>query len=217
MVEFSLSKHAEKRAFSDDRSQQKSVMPNENPSRTKDLLLKESTLKKRRLLYPEIYGRNSNAIEAQLELFAVEIPCTFTRQPARREPPLMSSEELAILHPPSDAEAPVEATADAGGASENGSLSASAALQPQPQAPTMGVSTRQSSYTQKDIWGRIPSKEPKYLVTCSICKRSVAASRFAPHLDKCMGLGVGARSASAAASSNSNNNNGSNGGIGGGR
>lgn len=31
------------------------------------------------------------------------------------------------------------------------------------------------------------------LVECGICKKSVAAARFAPHLEKCMGLGRGAR------------------------
>lgn len=31
------------------------------------------------------------------------------------------------------------------------------------------------------------------LVECAICKKTVAASRFAPHLEKCMGLGRTAR------------------------
>ena len=45
-------------------------------------------------------------------------------------------------------------------------------------------------YSNSDIWGNIPLKEPKHLVECLVCKRQVAVSRFAPHLDKCMGLGT---------------------------
>ena len=41
-----------------------------------------------------------------------------------------------------------------------------------------------------DIWGRIPPKEPKITVKCQNCGKSVSAIRFAPHLDKCMGLGT---------------------------
>ena len=41
-----------------------------------------------------------------------------------------------------------------------------------------------------DIWGRIPPKEPKFTVNCQNCGKSVSAIRFAPHLDKCMGLGT---------------------------
>lgn len=31
------------------------------------------------------------------------------------------------------------------------------------------------------------------LVECPVCKKSVAAARFAPHLEKCLGLGRNAR------------------------
>ena len=40
-----------------------------------------------------------------------------------------------------------------------------------------------------DIWGRVPPKEPSNLTKCSNCGRMVSALRFAPHLDKCMGIG----------------------------
>lgn len=54
---------------------------------------------------------------------------------------------------------------------------------------TTTPSLRSSSY---DIYGRIPPKEPKITSTiCLLCGRSVSAIRFAPHLEKCMGLTAG--------------------------
>lgn len=52
------------------------------------------------------------------------------------------------------------------------------------------ISTRKTNKDRVDIWGNIPQKEPvKKSVDCPICGRSVSAIRFAPHLDKCLGLG----------------------------
>ena len=40
-----------------------------------------------------------------------------------------------------------------------------------------------------DIWGNHPPKEPKnFYCVCSSCNRQISTSRFASHLDKCMGL-----------------------------
>lgn len=40
-----------------------------------------------------------------------------------------------------------------------------------------------------DIWGNYPPKEPKdFYCVCTICNRQISTSRFASHLDKCMGL-----------------------------
>ena len=50
----------------------------------------------------------------------------------------------------------------------------------------------------KDIWGNYPAKEPKDLmIACPICQRMVQVARFAPHLDKCMGLGNTTRGAAS--------------------
>lgn len=54
-------------------------------------------------------------------------------------------------------------------------------------SPTM--QTRQTT-NHLDIWGRVPPKEPKQNVECRICGRMVSASKFAPHLDRCMGLSM---------------------------
>lgn len=69
------------------------------------------------------------------------------------------------------------------------------------------ITTRQQSYTQADIWGRIPTKEPKFLVKCSICNRMVNTLRFASHLDKCMGIGTTVRAATMAGTGTRNNSN----------
>ena len=37
-----------------------------------------------------------------------------------------------------------------------------------------------------DIYGKIPSKEPKSLVLCEFCCKYIAPGRFSNHLDKCM-------------------------------
>lgn len=39
-----------------------------------------------------------------------------------------------------------------------------------------------------DVWGTDTSINIDMEVNCIICKKKVAASRFAPHLQKCMGL-----------------------------
>lgn len=40
-----------------------------------------------------------------------------------------------------------------------------------------------------DLFGRIACQAPTATATCAACGRSVAAARYAPHLEKCMGLG----------------------------
>jgi Sgf11 (transcriptional regulation protein) len=64
-----------------------------------------------------------------------------------------------------------------------------------PSTPT--VMTRQQTFAQSDVWGRNPPKEPKEMVECSICNRQVNTLRFAPHLDKCMGIGTTVRAAAS--------------------
>jgi Sgf11 (transcriptional regulation protein) len=59
------------------------------------------------------------------------------------------------------------------------------------------VTRHQQNHT--DIWGRIPPKEPKEMTFCSICSRHVSVVRFAPHLDKCMGIGTTTRAATTTA------------------
>ena len=39
-----------------------------------------------------------------------------------------------------------------------------------------------------DVFGQVPVKKPQECV-CPNCARTLAAIRFAPHLEKCMGMG----------------------------
>lgn len=77
---------------------------------------------------------------------------------------------------------------------------------PPPTKPVSSSSTAARPPTTKtqaqqlDIWGKRPPKEPKQLVECLICGRQVNTLRFAPHLDKCMGIGTTVRAAALAAS-----------------
>jgi len=56
------------------------------------------------------------------------------------------------------------------------------------EAPDAAKSNTSSS-SKLDIWGKCPAKEPKNrLCRCRLCGRLISTSRFASHLDKCMGL-----------------------------
>lgn len=49
-----------------------------------------------------------------------------------------------------------------------------------------------------DVFGQPLSKKKQYSCVCPNCNRSLAASRLAPHLEKCMGMGrLSARVASS--------------------
>lgn len=53
-----------------------------------------------------------------------------------------------------------------------------------------------------DVFGQVPTKK-QYDCPCPNCSRSLAASRFAPHLEKCMGMGrISSRIASRRIASN---------------
>jgi SAGA-associated factor 11 len=58
-----------------------------------------------------------------------------------------------------------------------------------------------------DIFGQILSKKPNFECECPKCNRMLAAARFAPHLEKCMGMGrnssrIASRRLAASSSSN---------------
>ena len=54
----------------------------------------------------------------------------------------------------------------------------------------------------KDVFGRNPPKVASDVLLCENCNQKIAASRFAQHLSKCMGVGgrTGSREASKRAS-----------------
>eukprot|EP00970_Alexandrium_tamarense_P018753 scaffold13390_cov376-Alexandrium_tamarense.AAC.1 len=50
------------------------------------------------------------------------------------------------------------------------------------------TTTNNNNTIYKDIYNRNPSKEPTYPISCPKCSRKIAVSRFAGHLEKCMGI-----------------------------
>ena len=50
----------------------------------------------------------------------------------------------------------------------------------------MRLRTRGSTFGV-DAWGRIPPKD--ILTVCKLCSKNMSATRFAAHLDKCLGIG----------------------------
>jgi hypothetical protein len=130
-----------------------------------------SLLCKRRKLYPGLYANNeqvSNAIEEFAVISSYD----------KGRPRLESEYNLA--------ESCIEIDLEEGGNTNNGSENS----YEQPHHATQRGAGA-DSYTNADIWGVMPAKEPNFLVSCHICNRQVNTLRFAPHLDKCMGLGWG--------------------------
>lgn len=56
------------------------------------------------------------------------------------------------------------------------------------QTEFMSKNKTEKSRPATDIYGRIPAKEPKYPISCPACSRIISVSRFAAHLEKCMGI-----------------------------
>ncbi|GKY93101.1 hypothetical protein MPSEU_000278300 [Mayamaea pseudoterrestris] len=117
-------------------------------------------LEQRRKLYPGLYKTNEEA-QAAIEKYAVEEIADINKR-ARLDSSCLS-DDIGVEEPIAVKMESNEDTA---------------------------TKLRRPIYSNADIWGAIPAQEPKYLVECQICNRQVAVSRFAPHLDKCMGLGT---------------------------
>lgn len=122
--------------------------------------------KSRRDIYPSLY-RTDQDMEQALEEYVTEVPPPNKRLRRKASMESNTSEYKSV----EDLE-PAETTE---------------------QAVTMV--TRGQITTSHDIWGRIPPKEPKAAAKCPVCSRYVSTLRFAPHLDKCMGIGTTSRAA----------------------
>lgn len=194
--------------------------------------------KQRRKLYPLIYSDAGDGVAAEVHIstnntrtrkrdigkelkrYAVEVPDVYyqrvvtnkkTRRRQRRVAQFSSPSSLNNAIEPGgggvDGTGSTDVDHDGKETSENKSNN-NLTGEDTTAAPAMMV-TRQQSYAQSDVWGRIPPKEPKYMVRCGICNRLVNAMRFAPHLDKCMALGVGSRLTTGAGGGTKNNSGGS--------
>lgn len=70
--------------------------------------------------------------------------------------------------------------------SEDGSTSGLTTSGVKKEQDSMRLRTRGSS-SGVDAWGRVPPKD--VLTTCKLCSKTLSATRFAAHLDKCLGIG----------------------------
>jgi hypothetical protein len=126
---------------------------------------RSSRLEERRKLYPGLY-KSDQEVQDAIEKYAVVDVADF-----RKRPRLDSSwQRLENMNGDTVVDELISGNEEANDNGTNATL----------QKPI---------YSNADIWGAIPAQEPKYCVECQICNRQVAVSRFAPHLDKCMGLG----------------------------
>jgi hypothetical protein len=120
----------------------------------------------RREVYPELYKDQEDAdIQETLEKYSTYVPNP-RKRPHRSVSSSAGNDEA------------LDDSKSTGGASETNTPEKSA-------APTMQT---RHTINHSDIWGRTPPKEPKQACECKICGRFVSTLRFAPHLDKCMGL-----------------------------
>ena len=120
----------------------------------------------RREVYPELYkDQEDAAIQETLEKYSTHVPNP-RKRPHRKVSSSAGNNET------------LDNNTSMGGASETNTPEKAA-------APTMQT---RHTINHSDIWGRTPPKEPKQACECQICGRFVSTLRFAPHLDKCMGL-----------------------------
>jgi hypothetical protein len=144
--------------------------------KTGEFSRRDLTISSRMELYPGVY-ENEEEVREALDEYATELP-------AKR--PRLSS----LADSNGDRETADKKDSDHG-SNDN--------------AVTKTVMTRNQTNPQTDIWGR-PPRPPNENVECSVCNRQVSTVRFAPHLDKCMGIGTTSRAGGASTSSTRGNN-----------
>lgn len=127
--------------------------------------------KSRRDIYPSIH-KSDHAMEESLHEYVTEVP------PSKRLRRKASMEISSSEHNATSEDAAVVAETDTN-----------------EQSTTMVTRGHANINTTHDIWGRIPPKEPKTTAKCPVCSRQISTLRFAPHLDKCMGIGTMSRAA----------------------
>jgi hypothetical protein len=137
----------------------------------------------RQTLYPDLY-RNESEVQHAMKKYKVEVPTSHSIERP-------SKEVLTHLEDARDSNTSINGTSNNQMISAYDPLSNDVFNDNRNYVPP----TLSSSSTHLDIWGRIPPKEPKDPIVCSVCLRPVNTLRFAPHLDKCLGIGTMARAA----------------------
>ena len=195
---------------------------NNNNNNTNQYSLLETALcERRRELYPTLYDNDLEVMEA-VHAYGVEVPHSstttlFHKQPSlpisnnTQDDPNNDDDEDGKEDDENDDDEEEEEEDDdddfvpdeTHDVSPKATPSAPPSTAPSTNTVPTSSTLNNNTTLQRDIYGRLVSKEPKQLVVCLQCSRPVSGLRFAPHLDKCMGLGVGSRLTS-------NNNNNSN-------
>jgi hypothetical protein len=143
--------------------------------KTRKISHRDLLVSSRMELYPGLY-ENEEGVREALDKYGTELPA--------KRPKLSAPTESSDGRETADKNDPYASNDNAGTSSVH-------------------VMTRQQANPQTDIWGR-PPRPPSENVECSVCNRQVSTVRFAPHLDKCMGIGTTSRAGGASASSTRN-------------
>jgi hypothetical protein len=136
----------------------------------------------RRELYPTLYSDDDDdsLVQKKLDQYVTTVPESHIEREAEEM-------EGAVA----------DATMDGVNVEEAAGSTAAPPPASEPPTPVLPTTTQ-----QQDIWGKTPLKEdPNRFAVCRICGRHVSTLRFAPHLDKCMGLNNTTRTAAANAAS----------------
>ena len=151
--------------------------------------------KSRSEVYPQVYDKKD--IGTEEKEYSVEVPQRNKRKRVgeEEEDEYQKYIRVSIDAPAAEAAAAASSSNNPEKAPDNAISTPSqiGSKQPPPPAPA-------PPQQYLDIWGKAPPKEPKDMVECLICGRQVNTLRFAPHLDKCMGIGTTVRAAALAAS-----------------
>jgi hypothetical protein len=125
----------------------------------------------RQEIYPELYnGKSPSEVKEMLEKYATDQPTTRSRK--RKLPSTTTTTTKPVTGGDNESDEDFQ----------------------DPSTPEEQPASQQT-ITHLDIWGKMPPKEPKQTCACRLCGRHVSALRFAPHLDKCMGLSTARGSA----------------------
>ena len=154
-------------------------------------------LKRRRELYSTIHS-SDDTMKRSLEYYATNRPLEEVEEQPHL--PLHPHQRQQIEGKEQMKEGSIGSCPQSKRTKESAAATDQHQQQKQQQTPEPTIVTRhQQNHT--DIWGNTPPKEPKAQTRCNVCGKNVGVSRFAPHLDKCMGIGTTVRAAAAAAAS----------------
>ena len=148
-------------------------------------------------------NQTGSAVAATVETTRVQTrgkqpPTSRSKQPPLETTTASSSSEPVVVAPttPSSTTPPPPTTTG----KQPPTQPKAAQAQQVPTSSPIKSSNSNSNNNYLDIYGRAPPKEPKDMIDCHICGRQVNTLRYAPHLDKCMGIGTTVRAAALAAS-----------------